>query len=156
MSVAGNDNGNGDIIFTIKDTKLCVPVVTLSTRNSQKLTKLLSTGFKRSVYWNEYKKKNENKNTTNEYRYFLESNFIGVNRLFVLVYSNEDADSRRFKAKRCFLPKGIIKNYNVVINGKTFMIKQSNLIWNDMKKLENWQQDKIKVILLDVYYTMII
>ena len=128
MSVAGNDNGNGDIIFTIKDTKLCVPVVTLSTRNSQKLTKLLSTGFKRSVYWNEYKKKNENKNTTNEYRYFLESNFIGVNRLFVLVYSNEDADSKRFKAKRCFLPKGIIKNYNVVINGKTFMIKQSNLI----------------------------
>ena len=57
MSVAGNDNGNGDIIFTIKDTKLCVPVVTLSTRNSQKLTKLLSTGFKRSVYWNEYKKR---------------------------------------------------------------------------------------------------
>ena len=156
MSVAGNDNGNGDIIFTIKDTKLCVPVVTLSTRNSQKLTKLLSTGFKRSVYWNEYKKKNENKKYNNKYRYFLESNFIGVNRLFVLVYSNEDADSKRFKAKRCFLPKGIIKNYNVVINGKTFMIKQSNLIWNDMKKLENWQQDKIKVILLDIYYTMII
>ena len=73
------------------------------TKKQSKLTKLLSAGFERSVYWNEYKKKNENKNTTNEYRYFLESNFIGVNRLFVLVYSKEDADSKRFKAKRCFL-----------------------------------------------------
>ena len=36
---------------------------------------------------------------TNEYRFFLESKFVGVSRLFVLVYSNEDADSKRFKAK---------------------------------------------------------
>ena len=99
----GNDNANGDnanIIFTVKDTKLYVSVVTLSGRDSQKLTKLLSKGFGRSVYWNEYKTKSENKNTTNEYRYSLESNFVGVNRLFVLNYSNEDADSKRFKAKR--------------------------------------------------------
>ena len=34
---------------------------------------------------------------TNEYRYFLKSNFIGVNRLLVLGYSNEDVDSKRFK-----------------------------------------------------------
>ena len=42
------------------------------------------------VYWNEYKTKSENKNTVNEYRYFLESNFVGANRLYVLVYSNQD------------------------------------------------------------------
>ena len=86
----GNDNLNNIdsdiIIFTIKDTKLYVFVVTLSAKSSQKLSKLLSKGFERSVYWNEYKTKSENKNTTNEYRYFLKSNFVGVNRLFVLVY----------------------------------------------------------------------
>ena len=86
----GNDNLNNIdsdiIIFTIKDTKLYVFVVTLSPKSSQKLSKLLSKGFERSVYWNEYKTKSENKNTTNEYRYFLKSNFVGVNRLFVLVY----------------------------------------------------------------------
>ena len=38
--------------------------------------------------------------------------------MFVLVYSNEDASSKRFKAKRYHLPKGIINNYNVIINGK--------------------------------------
>ena len=30
---------------------------------------------------------------TNEYKYFLESNFAGVNRLFDLVYSNQDINS---------------------------------------------------------------
>ena len=90
LSVAGNgndinDNDNAKIfIFTIKVAKLYVPAVTLSERDNQKLSKLLSKGFERSVYWNEYKTKSENKNTTNEYRYFLESNFVGVNRLFVL------------------------------------------------------------------------
>ena len=40
--------------------------------------------------------------------------------MFVLVSSNEDDDSKRFKAKRYYLPKGIIKNYNMIINGKSF------------------------------------
>ena len=61
MSAAGADNVNhGDsnnIIFTIKDTKLSVPAVTLLARDNQKLSKLLSKEFERSVYWNEYKTK---------------------------------------------------------------------------------------------------
>ena len=36
---------------------------------------------------------------TNEYRYFLESNFVGVNILFALVYSNQDDNAKRFKGK---------------------------------------------------------
>ena len=46
-------------------------VVTLPARDNQKLSKRLSKGFERSVYWNEYKTKSENENTTNKYRYFL-------------------------------------------------------------------------------------
>ena len=61
LSVAGIYNANGnnddnDIAFTIKNTKLYVPVVTLSARDNQKLSKLLSKGFERSIYWNKYKK----------------------------------------------------------------------------------------------------
>ena len=40
----------------MKDTKLYVTVVTLSSKDNQKLSKLLSKGFEISVYWNEYKK----------------------------------------------------------------------------------------------------
>ena len=56
-AVADNIDANDDNIFPIKGTKLYVPVVTVSARDSQKLLKLLSKGFKRSVYWNEYKTK---------------------------------------------------------------------------------------------------
>ena len=68
MSAAGADNTKANpnnIIFTIKKTKLYVPVATLSATEYQKLSKLLSKGFERSVYWNEYKTESEDKNTTN-------------------------------------------------------------------------------------------
>ena len=41
--------------FEITDAKLYVPVVTLSAEDNVKLTKQLNEGFKRSLYWNEYK-----------------------------------------------------------------------------------------------------
>ena len=56
----------------------------------------------------------------NEYRHFLESNFVGVNRLFVLVYTDENNNAKRFNAQKYYLSKEIIKNYNVIINGKKF------------------------------------
>ena len=65
FSAAGNDNENSNlknIFFTIKETNLYVPVVTLSARDNQKLSKLLSKGFERSVYWNECKTESGNKN----------------------------------------------------------------------------------------------
>ena len=57
LSLAGIDNTNGNndddnIIFAIKDTKLYVPLVTLSARDNPKLSKRLSKGSERSVYWN--------------------------------------------------------------------------------------------------------
>ena len=116
----GDDNINtkpNKIIFTIKDKKLYVDVVTLSGGDNKKLSKRVSKGFERSVYSDEYKAKSENKDTTNEYRYFLESISFKVNRLFVLVHSNKDDNSKRFKTRRYHLPKGIIKNCNIIIKG---------------------------------------
>ena len=40
--------------FKITDAKLHVPIVTLSTKDNVNLTKQLSDGFKRFVYWNNY------------------------------------------------------------------------------------------------------
>ena len=48
LSAAGNDDTNANpnnIIFTIKGTKLYVPLVILSARDNQRLSKLLSKGF---------------------------------------------------------------------------------------------------------------
>ena len=106
-NITENSNFN-NIVFTIKDTKLYVPAVTLSGKDNKKLSKLLSKEFERSVYWNEYKTKSENKNTTNEFRYFLESNLVGVTRLFVLAYTNHGNNAKQFNSRKYYLPKGII------------------------------------------------
>ena len=124
LSSASADNVNNrdshNIILIIKDTKLYVPVVTLPARDNQKLSKLLSKVFERSVYWNEHKTKSDNKNTTNEFGYFLESNFVGVHRLFVLVYANHGDNAKSFNVTKYYLQKGIIKHYNVIVSGKNF------------------------------------
>ena len=54
LFVAGANKANAinsNIIFIIEDTKLYVPVVSLSAKDNQKLSKLLSKGFEKSVYW---------------------------------------------------------------------------------------------------------
>ena len=43
---------NQEPTFTITDTKLYVPVVTLSTQNNVKLLKQLDSDFKRTINWN--------------------------------------------------------------------------------------------------------
>ena len=134
LSSAGNDNeianaANANrIIFTIKDTKLHVPLVTLSERYNQKLSKLLSRGFKRSVYWSEYKTISYTKNAKNEFRFFLESTFVGVNRLAVLVYSNEDAVIKDLKPKGIFYQKELLRIIMPSSMEKAFMTKQLSQI----------------------------
>ena len=43
--------------FTITDTKLYIPVVTLSTQDNAKLLEQLKPGFKGTFNWNKYKPK---------------------------------------------------------------------------------------------------
>ena len=117
LSPNGNDNDdakNNNIISLSKAQ------VTLSAKDNQKLSKLFRKGFERSVYWSEYKTNIKNKNTANEYRYFLNLKLLGVNRFLVLVYSNQDGNGETNKARSYELSKGVTKNYNVIINGKNF------------------------------------
>ena len=66
--------------FQITDTKLYVPVPTLSTQDNIKLLKQLNSGFKRSIYWNKYLSKTTNQ-ARNRYLYFLiDPRFQGVNK----------------------------------------------------------------------------
>ena len=80
--------------FTRTDAKLYVPIVTLSIEDNSKLTKLLNEGFKRPIYWNEYKV-TPNKvvqiavvNDVKYIRELLDSSLQGVKRSCVLAYNN--------------------------------------------------------------------
>ena len=127
MSSADN---NAKTSFKITETKLYVPIVTLSTKDNVNLTKQLNEGFKRSVYWNEYKSKIETKNADNNNvtRFPLDTSFQGVNRLFVLGFNdttnndNTDTNNRvkRNSYRKYFLPRVDITKYNILIDGKNF------------------------------------
>ena len=82
-----NNNNNRETAFQITSRKL---YVTLSTKGNVNLTKQLNEGFKRSVYWNEYKSKIETKtaDNNNDTRFLLDASFQGVKRLFVLAFDN--------------------------------------------------------------------
>ena len=58
---------------------------------------------RRQSYWNEYKTKSDNKNQANEFRYFIESSFAGINRLFFIIYAKK---AKRFDARKYYLQKG--------------------------------------------------
>ena len=59
-------NSGTAAIFKRTDAKFYIPIVTLKTEDNTKLSKLLSKGFKRPIYWNEYKVIPEKINAANE------------------------------------------------------------------------------------------
>ena len=62
-------NNPTNAIFKIADTKLYVPVVTLSTEDDNKFLEQLKTGFKRSIKWNKYRSEVTKQAKTNSLNY---------------------------------------------------------------------------------------
>ena len=76
--------------FTITDTKLYVPVVTLWTKDNSKLPEQLKSGFKKSVNWKKYQSKVTIQEQNRYLDYLIDPSFQGVNRLFVLLFENNN------------------------------------------------------------------
>ena len=147
--------------FKITNTKLYVPIATLSSKDNAKLVKLLEEGLNRPVCWNEYQTKIESKNLNNGYltRFSLDASFQGVRRLFVLVFNNNDNDNKkvtRNSTRKYFLPRVNISNYNTLIDRRNFydqpindMIKQ----YDKIRKIATRQGDDYRTgYLLDYQY----
>ena len=81
-------NSTGEEKFAITETKLYVPVVTLSTKNNEKLLQQLKSGFKKTISWDKYESSIKTKYIIAQNRYLIyliNPSFQGANRLFVLV-----------------------------------------------------------------------
>ena len=114
-----------DTTFKITNTKLYVPIVTLSSKDNAKLVKLFREGFNRPVYWNDYQTKIHTKDldNNNPIRFLLDASFQGVRRLFVLPLNNTDGDNKKVKRDsdtKYFLPRVNMTNYNVLTDGRNF------------------------------------
>ena len=149
--------------FRITDAKLYVPIVTLSIEDNSKLTKLLNEGFKRPIYWNEYKvtPKKVVEIAVNDVTYIrelLDSSCQGVKRLFVLSY-NTTAGTDHVSVdsyKKYFLPRVKINNYYIEIDGRNFYdqpINNSIKQYNEVRRISTGQGDDYTTgCLLDYSY----
>ena len=72
--------------FTITETNLYVPVVTLSTQDNAKLLPQLKSGFKRTISRSKYLSKPELLTQNANLNHLIEPSFQGVNKLFVLAF----------------------------------------------------------------------
>ena len=123
MTVANNPPTG--LEFQITDTKLYVPVVTLSKENDKKLLEQLKSGFKRTVKWNKYRSQMTIQPQNNNLNYLIDPTFTNVNRLFVLSFQriageNNTTKDYRDSFSHYYVPNVRIKDFNVLIDGKSF------------------------------------
>ena len=146
---------NQGATFTITDTRLYVPVVTLSTQENTKLLQQLKSGFKGVINWNKYLSKSELLAQNPNLNHLVEPSFQGVNRLFVLAFEN---DNQRTSYKRYHIPTVEIKDYNIMINGENFFhqpIKNNKVTYENIRKIATGQGDDYTTgCLLDYSYVM--
>ena len=115
-------NQPGAAVFIINDTKMYVPVVTLSKEDNKDFIEQQNKGFQRSIYWNEYKTKEINETAdTNVFKCInLDPFFQGVNRLFVMAYNRAHGQSTRNGQQKYYLPRIDLNKYNVIFDGRNF------------------------------------
>ena len=108
--------GVGEAVFITNDTKLYVPVVTLSKEDTKDFIEQQNKGFQRSIYWNEYKTKEINEDAdANVFKYItLDPSFQGVNRLFVMAYNRANGQPTRNGQQNYYLPRIDVEKYNVL------------------------------------------
>ena len=151
--------------FEILDAKLYIPIVTLKTEGNTKLSKLLNEGFKRPIYWNEYKvisDKTVEIATNNGEKYvreLVDSSWQAVKRLFVLAYKNTADDNSQVSFdsfRKYFLPRIKIENYNIEIDGRNFCNQSINDLikqYDEIRKKSTGQGDDYTTrCLLDFAY----
>ena len=95
------NNANQNPTFEITETKLYVPVVTLSTQDNTKFLPQLKSRFQRTINWNKYLSKTELLAQNPNLNHLVEPIFQRVNRLFVLGFEN---DSQRTSIRKYYLP----------------------------------------------------
>ena len=113
--------GNRDNVPTgatleIKKCELYVPVVTLSKDDEIKLLTNLKLGFKREIIWNKYRSQITTEAVNDNLNILVDPTFTNANRLFVLSYAIDDDNYNRQSYSQFYLPKVMVKDYNVIID----------------------------------------
>ena len=104
--------------FAIRDTKLYISLVTLSTQDHKKLVWQLKSGLKRRTSRGKCQSKVSRQIQYQHLDYLSNPSFHGANILFVLLFEDSMIRTER---SGYFLPNVEIKEYNVNIDGQDFI-----------------------------------
>ena len=121
VEARGRTDAPTNATFKITETKLYVPVVTLSTEDDNNFLEQSKSGFKRTIKWKKCRSEMTNQTKSNNLNYLIDPTFSKVNRLFVLSFKIEEG---RASFSRYYTPKVEIKDFNVLIDGKSFLMCQ--------------------------------
>ena len=111
MAVANNPPAG--LEFQITDTKMYIPVVTLSKENDKKLLEQLKSGFTGTVKWNKYRSQMTIQPQNNNLNYVIDPTFTKVNRLFVLSFARTATGDHRDFFSHDYVPNVRITDFNV-------------------------------------------
>ena len=113
----------------------------------------LNSRFKRIINWNKYLSKPDLLAQNLNLNHLVEPIFQGINKIFVLACED---DAQRTSNKRYYLPNVDIKDYNVMIDGKTFFdqsVKNDKITYENIRKIATGQVDDYTTgCLLDYSY----
>ena len=100
-------NNPENAIYQITDTKLYIPVVTLSKTD-------------RTIKWNKYRSQMTIQRQNNNLNYLIVPTFMNVNRLFVLTFPTNNNTNSRYSFSNDYVPKVKINDFNVLIDRISF------------------------------------
>ena len=108
----------------MNNAKLYLPVVTLSINNNIKFLENIRQRFKRTISWNKYRFEITTQPKSDNLDYLIDPTFRNVNRLFIFSFKNGHGDPTRYSLDEYYMPLVEIKNFNALIDDKTFLISQ--------------------------------
>ena len=130
--------------YAITDTKLYGPVLTLSTQGHAKFLQQLKSCFRITISWNKYQSKVTIEAPNPYLDYLIYPSFQGANRLFVLSFGN---NANRAECTKYNLPTVGIKDYNVMIEGQSFLdqpVINSLITYDKIRMTATYQRDDFR------------
>ena len=109
-------------------------------KNDIKLLEQLRLGFKRTTKWNKYRSQITIQSQNKNLNYLIDPTFTNVNRLFVLSFARDNAGDKRDSFSHYFVPNVEIKDFDVLIGGKSFFdlsVKNEEKAYEKIIKMSN-------------------
>ena len=149
--IAGNPNDTPPVravaarhatgaIFQMNHAKLYVPVVTLSINDNIKCLKNIKQWFKGTISRNKYRSEVRTQPKNDNLDRMIDPTFSNINRMFVLLFKNDNGDPTWNSFDRYYMPLVEIKYFNPLIDNKPFFYQPVKKDKKPMKSLLKCQE----------------